>query len=49
MDQYRPAGKVRGGAYAEIDRRISMNEWSEACRVARGLDLRLDVRGPAGA
>jgi putative pyruvate formate lyase activating enzyme len=49
MDQYRPAGRVRGGAYAEIDRRISTKEWSEARRVARGLDLRLDVRGPSGA
>jgi putative pyruvate formate lyase activating enzyme len=45
MDQYRPAGKVRRSAYAEIDRRISATEWSEACRVARSLDLRLDVRG----
>ncbi|MEJ2205407.1 MAG: radical SAM protein [Gemmatimonadota bacterium] len=44
MDQYRPDGKVRGGAYAEIGRKISTHEWSEACRVAQGLGLRLDVR-----
>ncbi len=44
MDQYRPAGKVRAGVYAEIDRRISSTEWSEACRLARSLDLRLDER-----
>lgn len=44
MDQYRPAGKVQGRAYAEIDRRVSPDEWSGALRDARDLGLRLDIR-----
>jgi putative pyruvate formate lyase activating enzyme len=44
MDQYRPSGKVGGGAFDEIDRGVTAGEWSEARRVARELGLRLDAR-----
>ncbi len=47
MDQYYPAGKVGGGSYAEIDRRLRAAEFEEARAVARELGLRrLDVRRP---
>jgi putative pyruvate formate lyase activating enzyme len=37
MDQYRPAWKVTGGAYAEIDRRVTREEFQNAVDVAVGL------------
>jgi putative pyruvate formate lyase activating enzyme len=46
MDQYRPAGKVGGGAFPDIDRRTSRDEVEEVRRYARELGLRLDRRGP---
>lgn len=43
MDQYRPAGKVGGGAYPDVDRRLSGREFREAVAMARSLGLeRLD-------
>ena len=48
MDQYRPAWKVGGGMYPEIDRRPAGRETREAYRVAAELGLRrLDRRGVA--
>ncbi len=45
MDQYRPAGRVGGGAYPEIDRRLHGSEFREAVDRARELGLtRLDRR-----
>jgi putative pyruvate formate lyase activating enzyme len=47
MDQYRPAGRVSGGRYAEIDRRPNSAELREAWQIARRLGLtRLDERRP---
>jgi putative pyruvate formate lyase activating enzyme len=47
MDQYRPAGKVDGSHYAEIDRGLTRSEFAEAQRIARELGLhRLDRRRP---
>lgn len=44
MDQYRPAGKVGGGAYPDIDRRLTRREFRTAMSVARELGLeRLDA------
>jgi putative pyruvate formate lyase activating enzyme len=40
MAQYRPAGKVGGGRYAEIDRPLQASEYLEALAIARGLGLR---------
>lgn len=40
MDQYRPAGKVRGGRYPEIDRPLSGREYREAVAIAREVGLR---------
>lgn len=48
MDQYRPAFKVRGGDYAEIDRRISRQEFREVVDMALSLGLeRLEDRPAA--
>jgi putative pyruvate formate lyase activating enzyme len=45
MNQYRPAGKVGGGKFAEIDRGLSSDEYLEAARIAGELGLRrLDRR-----
>ncbi len=44
MDQYRPAGKVGGGRYPELDRRVPSAEFREALRFAKDLGLRLDER-----
>jgi putative pyruvate formate lyase activating enzyme len=47
MDQYRPAGKVGGGRFPEIDRPLASSEYREAVEAARDLGLhRLDVRRP---
>ncbi|HWO88115.1 MAG TPA: hypothetical protein VNL98_03075 [Gemmatimonadales bacterium] len=47
MDQYYPAGKVDGGRFAEIGRRLSAAEFREAQEMARDLGLRrLDTRRP---
>jgi putative pyruvate formate lyase activating enzyme len=45
MDQYRPAGKVTGETYPEINRRIEAEEYLEAVHLAEELGLRLDHRG----
>jgi putative pyruvate formate lyase activating enzyme len=43
MDQYRPAGKVGNGAYAEVDRRLEPAEYRAAAELALELGLlRLD-------
>jgi putative pyruvate formate lyase activating enzyme len=47
MDQYRPAWKVRGGVYPEIDRRPSGRELRQAFRMAEEVGLRRLDRGPA--
>ena len=45
MDQYRPAGKVGAGRYAELNRRLRSDEFAEALRIADALGLRrLDRR-----
>jgi putative pyruvate formate lyase activating enzyme len=44
MDQYRPAGKVQGERFAEINRRVSSEEFAGALSIARSLGLRLDER-----
>ncbi len=44
MDQYRPAGKVGGGRFSELDRRVSAAEYREARAYAQDLGLRLDER-----
>ncbi len=45
MDQYRPAGKVNGDRYPEIDRPLTSSEFAEAQAIARELGLRrLDRR-----
>ncbi len=44
MDQYRPAGRVSGGRFAQIDRQITDSEFREATKIARDLGLRLDER-----
>jgi putative pyruvate formate lyase activating enzyme len=44
MDQYRPAGKVSGGRYAELDTPIDAREFSVAIAFANSLGLRLDPR-----
>jgi uncharacterized Fe-S radical SAM superfamily protein PflX len=50
MDQYRPAGKVRGGRFGEIDRPLRAGEYREAVRSAREVGLgRLDGRAPERA
>ncbi len=46
MDQYRPAGRVGGGRYAELDAPIDARELSAAIRLASSLGLRLDRRMP---
>lgn len=50
MDQYRPAGKVGRGRYAEIDRPLRRTEYGEALRIAREAGLRrLDERAARSA
>lgn len=51
MNQYRPAGNVRGDSYPEINRRLRAEEFEEARRYATRLGLRLDERRvlPGGA
>jgi putative pyruvate formate lyase activating enzyme len=44
MDQYRPAGKVGGGGFSEIDRRVTREEYDRAQGLAMELGLRLDRR-----
>ncbi len=44
MDQYRPAGKVSGNRYAEINRPLTSREYLAAHEIAAGLGLRLDSR-----
>jgi len=45
MDQYRPAAKVSAQRFAEINRRLSSDEFAEAERIARDVGLtRLDER-----
>lgn len=45
MDQYRPAGKVAGEQYSEINRRLTTREFAEARTMAMDLGLRrLDER-----
>ncbi len=44
MDQYRPAGKVGRGRFAEIDRTVSSEEYAGARSLAMDLGLRLDER-----
>jgi uncharacterized Fe-S radical SAM superfamily protein PflX len=47
MDQYRPEGRVGEASYPEINRRLALEEFAEAVRLARSLGLsRLDVRRP---
>jgi putative pyruvate formate lyase activating enzyme len=47
MDQYRPAGRVGGGRYPEIDRRPTAEELEAARRIAVEVGLRrLDRRRP---
>lgn len=47
MDQYRPAGKVSADRYAEIDRRLTSEEFRQARTIARELGLRnVDERKP---
>ena len=47
MDQYRPAGLVGPGRYAELNRRLGGAEFRQAWQMARELGLqRLDERGP---
>lgn len=49
MNQYYPAGKVTGGRFPEINRRLSVQEYQEATVIAYDLGLeRLDQRRPAG-
>ena len=44
MDQYRPAGKVDGRRYNELNARVPRPEYDEARRLAGELGLRLDRR-----
>ena len=46
MDQYRPAGRVSGGRFAELDAPVDAREFSAALRFADSLGLRLDRRMP---
>jgi putative pyruvate formate lyase activating enzyme len=46
MNQYRPAGRVAGEQYTEINRMLSAAEFDEARRFAIALGLRLDERRP---
>jgi putative pyruvate formate lyase activating enzyme len=47
MDQYYPAGKVDGGHYPEINRRLTSHEFAQARAIAQELGLRrLDARRP---
>lgn len=48
MDQYRPAGKVNAGQYAEINRGLQTSEFKEALQLARNFGFRLDERRPFG-
>jgi len=44
MAQYSPLGRVGGGEYAEIDRRVWREEYETALSLADSLGLRLDER-----
>ena len=44
MDQYRPAGKVSGDRYPEINRGTTSSEFKQAVEFANELGLRLDSR-----
>ena len=44
MDQYRPAGKVNGRHYPELNGRVPRSEYQRARRLAEELGLRLDRR-----
>jgi putative pyruvate formate lyase activating enzyme len=44
MDQYRPAGKVDGRRYPELNRRVPAAEYAKAVRLAEDIGLRLDRR-----
>ena len=47
MDQYRPAWKVTGNRYREINRRTTGEEYQETVRIAQEAGLyRLDARNP---
>ena len=47
MDQYNPAGKVNAAAFAEINRRLTPDEFQRAQQIAADLGLRrLDYRHP---
>ena len=46
MGQYRPAGKVGGGRYVEIDAPVHPREFGAAVGIANALGLRLDRRRP---
>ena len=50
MDQYFPAGRVGSQQYAEINRRITLDEHEQALAYAYSLGLtRIDTRRPHGA
>jgi putative pyruvate formate lyase activating enzyme len=44
MDQYRPAGRVTGNRYRELQRRVKRTEYEAARELALDLGLRLDLR-----
>ena len=45
MEQYRPAGRVSGSEYVEINRRLCGEEFDQAVEIARQAGLqRLDGR-----
>jgi putative pyruvate formate lyase activating enzyme len=44
MAQYHPAGRVGGERYAELNRRITYDEYTAAVKIARDAGLRLDER-----
>ncbi len=44
MDQYRPAGKVDGRRYVELNRRVPAAEYARGLKLAEDLGLRLDRR-----
>lgn len=46
MDQYRPAGRVSGQKFAEINRGLTAPEYKEALQLAREAGFRLDERKP---
>jgi len=44
MAQYHPAGLVSGDKYAELNRRVTPDEYRNTVAFARELGLRLDER-----